>query len=163
VFYFQDFYIFSTKSVNFCNLIIDTLMTGYACSYLCNYCHFEEVFMQGPGFQVKPQTFNEYISGNHKLFHYKIHDKIVSMVSSYPEMIISASFQVYKCPQCRTLHNKTRVNIYSGEQVLHRNVFKCCQCKRRLKPTNVNRLKKATCPVCMKSSFKRQKIKDLLW
>lgn len=138
-------------------------MTGYTCSYLCNYCRFEEVFTQGPGFQVRPQTFNEYISGNNKLFHYKIHDKIVSMVPTYPEMLISASFQVYKCAHCRTLHNKTQVNIYSGEQLLHRNVFKCTHCKRRLKLTNINRLKTATCPMCMKSSFKRQIIKDLLW
>lgn len=138
-------------------------MTGYSCSYLCNSCHFEEVFMQGPGFQVKPQTFSEYISGNNKLFHYKIHDKIVSIVSSYPEMLISASFQVYKCPHCKILHNKSQVNIYAGDLLLHKNVFKCSHCKRRLKLTNINRLKTATCPICLKNSFKRQKIKDLLW
>lgn len=139
------------------------LMTGYMCSYLCSSCHFEEEFMQGPGFQVRPQTFDEYMAGNNKLFHYKIHDKIVALSAEYPGMLISASFQVYKCPHCKILHNKIQVNIYSGEQILHRNLFKCSRCRRRLKLTNINRLRMATCPACSRNSFKRQKIRDHLW
>jgi uncharacterized CHY-type Zn-finger protein len=138
-------------------------MIGYSCSYNCSSCHYEEVFRQGPGFQVKPQTYGEYVSGNNRLFHYKIHDKIVSLAKNYPKLLISASFQVYKCPYCKLLHNKTQVNIFDGDNLLHNNVFKCSRCKRRLKLTNINRLKLAVCPVCMKNSFRRQKVKDSLW
>jgi DNA-directed RNA polymerase subunit RPC12/RpoP len=138
-------------------------MTGYSCSYLCSHCQFEEIFMQGPGFQIKPQSFEEYVSGNNKLFHYKIHEKIVALAKVNPAILIGASFQVYKCPHCKILYNKTQVNIFSGEQLLHNNVFKCTHCKRRLKLTNINRLKTATCPGCLKSTFHRQKVKDLLW
>lgn len=138
-------------------------MTGYVCSYLCSGCLYEEEFIQGPGFQVKPQSYAEYISGNNKLFHYKIHNKIVSIAAVYPGLLISASFQVYRCPGCRTLHNKTQVHIYSEDRVLHRNVFKCSQCGRRLKLTNINRLKTAICPCCLRNTFRRQKIRDHLW
>ncbi len=119
--------------------------------------------MQGPGYQVKPQTFEEYVSGNNKLFHYKIHEKIVSLATVNPGILIGASFQVYKCPQCKILYNKTQVHIFKGEQLLHNNEFKCTHCKRRLKLTNINRLKTATCPGCLKNTFHRQKMKDLLW
>jgi len=138
-------------------------MTGYTCSYLCRYCRYEEVFRQGPGFQVKPQSFDEYMAGNNKLFHYKIHGKIIALSAKNPDMLISASFQVYKCPHCKLLHNKTQVNLYAGDIMLHHNVFKCSRCRRRLKLTNINRLKTATCPGCLRPSFKRQKIRAGLW
>lgn len=138
-------------------------MTGYTCSYLCSSCHYEEEFMQGPGFQVKPQSYEEYISGNNKLFHYKIHEKIVALAGNYSRFLISASFQVYKCPHCRILYNKTQVNMYSDDLLLHRNIFKCSRCRRRLKLTNINRLKIASCPVCLRATFRRQKIRDHLW
>jgi predicted RNA-binding Zn-ribbon protein involved in translation (DUF1610 family) len=138
-------------------------MTGYTSLYLCSSCHFEEEFMQGPGFQVKPQSYETYIGGNNKLFHYKIHEKIISLAGNYPGLLIGASFQVYKCPGCKTLHNKTQVFVYSEDRLIHRNVFKCSSCGRRLKPTNINRLKTATCPGCLRATFRRQKIVDHLW
>jgi DNA-directed RNA polymerase subunit RPC12/RpoP len=138
-------------------------MIGYACSYLCRYCRYEEVFRQGPGYTVKPQSFQEYMSGNSRLFHYKIHDKIVALAKVYPDLLIGASFQVYKCPHCKILHNKVQVNIYADDKLLHVNLFKCSRCRRRLRLTNINRLKTAVCPGCLKSTFQRQKPLDVLW
>lgn len=138
-------------------------MTGYVKYYICSNCHYEEEFRQGPGFLVKPQSLEEYISGNQKLFHYKIHNKIIAMAEAHPGLLISASYQVYKCPHCQILYNKSQANIMVDGQTLHQNVFKCRVCRRRLKPTNMNRLKKAVCPSCGKSSFHRHDVSDLLW
>ena len=138
-------------------------MIGYACMYLCSSCRYEEVFRQGPGYNVKPQSFQDYISGNSRLFHYKIHHKILALAKEFPDLVIGASFQVYKCPHCRILHNKVQVNIYEGDRLLHRNHFKCNRCGRRLRLTNINRLKTAICPGCFKNNFHRQKPMDVLW
>lgn len=138
-------------------------MTGYVKYYECTYCHYGEQYVQGPGFLVRPQSFDEYISGNQRLFHYQIHEKIISLADRYPQLLISATYQVYKCPSCGILYNKSKVNMVSDDKVLHVNGFKCTRCRRRLKPTNINRLRKAVCPACLKPSFIRQKEVDLLW
>ncbi len=138
-------------------------MTGYVKYYECSSCHYGEQFVQGPGFLVRPQSFPEYIAGNHRLFHYKIHEKIINLANRYQALLISATYQVYKCPTCGILFNKSKVNMVSDDMVLHVNEFKCTRCRRRLKPTNINRLRRAVCPVCLKPSFLRQKENDLLW
>jgi hypothetical protein len=138
-------------------------MTGYIKYYHCSICQYGEEFRQGPGFLVKPQTYAQYISGNIKLFHYKIHQKITSLAKNFPGMVISASYQVYKCPYCKIICNKTQVKIVDGDQIAHSNIFKCKYCKRRLKPTNINRLRKAACPGCLRYTFVRQNTPDLLW
>lgn len=138
-------------------------MVGHAYSYKCSHCAFEEYYKQGHGYLVKPQTYQEYLMANQKLFHYEIRNKINAFAKSHEDLVIDATFQVYKCPKCNLLHNKVQVTLSEGDRLLHTNRFKCIRCRSRLKLTNIHRLKRATCPACGKASFRRQNLSDLLW
>ncbi|MBP7504641.1 MAG: hypothetical protein KA780_04290 [Prolixibacteraceae bacterium] len=137
-------------------------MVGNAYSYKCGNCACEVYFNQGHGYLVKPQTYSEYLTSNHKLFHYEIRNKIASLGEIHPGLVIDAIFQVYKCPKCNLLHNKVQVTLSDGERLLHTNRFKCSRCRSLLKLTNIHRLKRATCPACGKATFRRQKLGSLL-
>jgi len=138
-------------------------MAGHEYSYKCKHCTYEEYFKQGHGYMVRPQSYQEYISTNQKLFHYEIHDKIIRQYKFHPDLIINATFQVYKCPKCNLLYNKVQVTLTEGDRSLHTNRFRCSNCKSRLKLTNIHRLKKASCPNCGKTSYQRQNLHDRLW
>jgi len=138
-------------------------MVGHAFSYKCSHCSYEEYLKQGHGYLVKPQSYEEYLETHQKLFHYEIHNKIVKLSGSFPDMIINATFQVYKCPKCNLLHNKVQVTLSNGAKLLHTNRFKCTHCHGRIKLTNIHRLKKATCPVCGKQDFRRISADNSLW
>jgi len=138
-------------------------MVGHAYSYKCTSCNFEEYYKQGNGYLVKPQSFSEYKSTNQKLFHYEIHNKILRLSRDHPELVIDATFQVYKCHKCNLLHNKVQVSLSEGDHSLHVNRFKCIKCRGRLRLTNIHRLKKATCPVCGKTTFHRQEVETLFF
>ncbi|HPT31938.1 MAG TPA: hypothetical protein PLW67_08865 [Prolixibacteraceae bacterium] len=138
-------------------------MAGHEFSYKCKYCAFEEYFKQGHGYLVRPQSFQEYKNTNQKFFHYEIHNKIVRLHPAHPDMVINATFQVYKCPKCNVLYDKVQVTLTDGQKSLHTNRFKCSRCKSRLKLTNIHRLKRARCPVCGKPSYQRQKKHVRLW
>lgn len=137
-------------------------MIGHAYSYKCGHCGYEEYYKQGHGYLVKPQSYEEYVSSNQKLFHYEIHNKIEMLVAQHPGLMIEATFQVYKCPKCHILHGKVQVNLSDGDQLLHTSRFKCMKCRSRLRLTNIHRLKRATCPACGKKSFRRQNLGTLL-
>ncbi len=137
-------------------------MIGRAYSYKCSNCAYEAYYKQGHGYLVKPQTYQEYVALNQKLFHYEIRNKIVTLAENHPQLLIEAIFQVYKCPKCNLLHNKVQVTLTDGKELLHTNRFKCSQCRTRLKLTNIHRLKRATCPACGKSAFRRQKLGILM-
>lgn len=136
---------------------------GHAYSYKCSNCSFEEYYKQGHGFLVKPQSYQEYMASNQKLFHYEIHNKIVTLAKRYNNLEIDATFQVYKCPRCNLLHNKVQVTLLEGGRLLHTTQFKCTRCRARLRLTNIHRLKRATCRACGKASFRRQELGNLLW
>jgi hypothetical protein len=138
-------------------------MIGHEYSYKCAWCNYEEYYKQGEGYLVKPQSLHEYRSAKQKLFHYEIHNKILRLSKDHPDLIINATFQVYKCPKCNLLHNKVQVTLTEGETSLHINRFKCTKCRSRLRLTNIHRLKKATCPSCGKSGYRRQDLHDKLW
>lgn len=137
-------------------------MVGHAYSYRCSNCAYEAYYKQGHGYLVKPQTYLEYVASNQKLFHYEIRHKIAFLAEIHPDLVIDATFQVYKCPKCNLLHNKVQVTLSDGDSLLHTNRFKCSQCRSRLKLTNIHRLKRATCPACGKATFRRQKLGSLL-
>ncbi|HOI48832.1 MAG TPA: hypothetical protein PK167_05980 [Prolixibacteraceae bacterium] len=136
---------------------------GYAYSYKCSRCSYEEYFKQGYGFQVRPQSFDDYMGANRKLFHYKIHDKIISLSKVHPDLQIEAAFQVYKCPRCNRLHNKIQVSLVSGEGKNHDAEFRCTGCHTRLRLTNIHRLRRAACPACGGQTFHREALRDVLW
>jgi len=138
-------------------------MVGHEYSYKCTRCNYEEYYKQGNGYLVKPQTFEEYRSTNQKLFHYEIHNKILRLSGIHPDLMIDATFQVYKCPKCNLLHNKVQVALSEGERQLHINRFKCSRCRYPLRLTNIHRLRKATCPVCGKPAFRRQDVGTLFF
>lgn len=138
-------------------------MVGRAYSYKCSRCGYEEYYKQGHGYLVRPQSYDEYISTNRKLFHYEIHNKIETLAALHPDLLIEATFRVFKCPKCNLLHGKVQVNLTSEGRLLHSSSFKCRKCRTRLKLTNIHRLKHATCPACGKSSYHRGKQQILLW
>ena len=136
---------------------------GYAYSYRCKHCEYEETFNQGNGYLIHPQSFHDYMDRNRKLFHYKVHRKIMSLSKENNELEIVASFRVYKCPKCNLLYDKTHVNVVAGKETLHSSRFRCTDCGTGLKLTNIHRLKRAICPVCHKRTFTRESFRPTLF
>jgi predicted RNA-binding Zn-ribbon protein involved in translation (DUF1610 family) len=136
---------------------------GDAYAYKCQKCGYEEDFNQGHGFLVHPQSVIEYLGLKKKLFHYKTHNKIVSLARANGNMKIKATFQIYMCPQCNLLYDKAEVKVYNDEKLFHKSRFRCSACNRKLKLTNIHRLSRATCPVCKQKTFKRDYAHQDLW
>lgn len=136
---------------------------GYAYLYKCRSCNYEETFNQGNGYLIHPQSFNDYMDRNRKIFHYKVHRKLMDIAKNNPDFEIEATFRVYKCPKCNLLYDKTHVAVISQGERLHASRFRCSVCRTRLKLTNIHRLKKAVCPVCHKRTFRRDSHPTTLW
>jgi len=98
-----------------------------------------------------------------KLFHYKTHDVLKKLAEQKTDLYLKAGFQVYKCPKCKILQDKTEVVVYQDEKVIHRSEFRCSACRSRLKLTNIHRLKKTVCPKCRKRTFKMDHLNIVLW
>ncbi|NQU86291.1 MAG: hypothetical protein HQ541_11070 [Mariniphaga sp.] len=136
---------------------------GDAYAYKCQKCGYEEYFNQGHGFLVHPQSVQEYLGLKKQLFHYKTHNKIVSLSKENESLRIKAAFQIYMCPHCQLLYDKAEVKVYKGDKTIHKSRFRCSNCERKLKLTNIHRLSKATCPICKKKTFKRDHSHHILW
>jgi len=136
---------------------------GDVYTYKCHKCGYTEDFNQGHGYLVHPQSVHDYLARKKKLFHYKTHNKIVSLSKMHNNLQIQATFQVYLCHKCQILYNKAKVKIYEGDKVFHKSRFRCTRCNSRLKLTNIHRLKKARCPGCNHLSFKRDATPHHLW
>ncbi|VAW22738.1 hypothetical protein MNBD_BACTEROID01-107 [hydrothermal vent metagenome] len=136
---------------------------GYAYVYKCQKCGYEEHFNQGYGFLVHPQSVDDYFALKKKLFHYKTHNKIVSLSKSHNNLHIKAAFQVYMCYKCKLLYNKVVIKVYDEEKTYHKSSFRCTACNRRLKLTNIHRLNRAACPKCKKKTFRRDPSHHSLW
>jgi len=136
---------------------------GHAYAYRCDYCDFQENFNQGHGFLVHSQPVAEYLKQRNRIFHYKTHNLLRKLVRENTDLFLKAGFQIYKCPKCRTLHDKVEVTVYNNEVVVHKSQFRCKDCKSRLKLTNIHRLKKAICPKCHKRTFHRDSSNHELW
>lgn len=135
---------------------------GHAYAYRCDYCGFVENFNQGHGFLVHSQPVAEYLKQRNRIFHYKTHN-VLRKLNEDKDLFLKAGFQIYKCPRCRTLHDKVEVTVFKGEKVVHKSQFRCKDCKSRLKLTNIHRLKKAICPKCHKRTFQRDHSQHELW
>lgn len=136
---------------------------GHAYTYRCNHCGYEDKFNQGHGFLIRSQPLADYLKLRVKLFHYKTHDVLKQLARQNDDLFVKAGFQVYKCPRCKILYDKTEVTVFNEKRVIHKSEFRCSQCKLRLKLTNIHRLKNATCPVCRKSSFRKVSTHHQLW
>jgi len=136
---------------------------GDAYAYKCRNCGYEEFFNQGHGHLVHPQSVKDYLTLKKKLFHYKTHGKILALSQVHPNLQIKATFQIYMCPDCRLLYDKAEVKVYDDEKTYHKSQFRCTHCNRRLKLTNIHRLKEAACPVCHSLEFGRDKQLHQLW
>lgn len=136
---------------------------GHAYKYRCKRCGYEQTFNQGHGFLIRSQPLREYLMQNTKLFHYKTHDVLKKLAEQKTDLYLKAGFQVYKCPKCKILQDKTEVVVYQDEKVIHRSEFRCSACRSRLKLTNIHRLKKTVCPKCRKRTFKMDHLNIVLW
>lgn len=136
---------------------------GHVYTYRCGYCGFEESFNQGHGYLIHSQSVKEYLIQRTKLFHYKTHDLLQRLAKNNNDLYLKASFQVYKCPKCRVLHDKIEVVVYNGKKVVHKSNFRCNKCRARLKLTNIHRLKNAICPKCHKKTFQINHTHKQLW
>ncbi len=136
---------------------------GNAYKYCCEHCSFEQEFNQGHGFLVHSQTLNEYMRQPTVLFHYKTHKVLKKLASKSDNLYLKAGFQVFKCPTCKVLYDKTEVVVLDDENVVHKSEFRCNDCRSRLKLTNIHRLKKAICPKCRKRTFKMDHLNIALW
>lgn len=136
---------------------------GHAYSYRCDHCGFQEKFNQGHGFLVHSQKVSEYLQQQKKVFHYKTHNLLIRLAKEYKQLHLKAGFQIYKCPGCKTLYDKIEVKVYNEDKRLHKSVFRCKECKSRLKLTNIHRLKKAICPKCGRRTFHRDFVQNELW
>lgn len=136
---------------------------GHAYTYRCNHCGYEDKFNQGHGFLIRSQPLADYLKLRVKLFHYKTHDVLKQLARQNDDLFVKAGFQVYKCPRCKILYDKTEVTVFNEKRVIHKSEFRCSQCKSRLKLTNIHRLKNATCPVCGKNSFRKVSTHHQLW
>ena len=115
---------------------------GHAYKYRCERCGFEQNFNQGHGFLVHSQPLEEYLEQSKKLFHYKTHNVLKNLAEKNENLFLKAGFQIYKCPKCKILQDKTEVVVYNDESVVHKSEFRCNVCRSRLKLTNIHRLKK---------------------
>ena len=136
---------------------------GHAYKYRCDNCGYEEKFNQGHGFKVHSQLLNEYLKQGKKLFHYKTQNVLENLAKEYGSLYLKAGFQIYKCPKCRVLQDKTEVIVYKDAVVIHKSEFRCSICRTRLKLTNIHRLKKAICPNCHKRAFQMDHQNSDLW
>jgi predicted RNA-binding Zn-ribbon protein involved in translation (DUF1610 family) len=136
---------------------------GHDYAYRCEHCGFRENFNQGHGFLVHSQPLTEYLQQRKKLFHYKTHQRLLELNKSFNELFLKAGFQIYKCPKCRTLHDKVEVTVFREDEIVHKSEFRCSDCKSRLKLTNIHRLKKAICPKCKNRTFTRDYSAKRLW
>ena len=136
---------------------------GHAYAYRCDYCGFQENFNQGHGFLVHSQSVKEYLKQRTQIFHYKTHNLLRKLAKENKDLFLKAGFQIYKCPKCKTLHDKVEVTVFKDEKVIHKSEFRCKACKTRLKLTNIHRLKKAICPKCHKRTFQRDYAQQELW
>lgn len=135
---------------------------GHAYNYRCSNCGFEQDFNLGHGFRVHSQPLNDYLEQSRKLFHYKTHSVLQRMAATDHELYLKSGFQVYKCPKCLTLQDKKEVVVYADEKPVYRSEFRCCNCRARLKLTNIHRLRIADCPKCGQRTFKKIKPNILL-
>ncbi len=129
---------------------------GHAYKYRCNHCGFEENFNEGHGFLVHSQPLSQYLNQSKKLFHYKTHLALKKLAATADALYLKSGFQIYKCPKCKTLHDKKEVVIYNDDTPVYRSEFRCSACRSRLKLTNIHRLKKAVCPKCGKRTFQKE-------
>ena len=136
---------------------------GNAYKYRCERCGFEQEFNQGHGFLVRSQTLAEYLNLHKKLFHYKTQNVLENLAKANSNLYLKAGFQVYKCPKCRVLHDKTEVCVFDGNEIVHQSEFRCSTCRMRLKLTNIHRLKKAICPKCRHRTFQMNRQHNELW
>lgn len=136
---------------------------GHAYSYHCDHCGYRENFNQGHGFLVHSQPLREYLKQPMQIFHYKTHRLLQKLAKEERPLFLKAGFQIYKCPRCKTLHDKIEVTVYDVEEVVHKTEFRCPECKSRLKLTNIHRLKKAICPKCHRRTFHRDHSYLALW
>lgn len=136
---------------------------GHAYSYRCDHCGYSENFNQGHGFMVHSQALKEYVKQPKQIFHYKTHEVLRKLADSSDNLYLKAGFQVYKCPHCKTLHDKVEVTVFDDERVVHKSEFRCSECRSRLKLTNIHRLKKAICPKCHQRTFRRNYKYLALW
>lgn len=136
---------------------------GHAYLYRCDYCNFQENFNQGHGFLVHSQSLKAYLKQRTQIFHYKTHKLLKKLSYEKGGLFLKAGFQIYKCPKCKTLHDKVEVSVYDDEKVVHKSEFRCKQCRARLKLTNIHRLKTAICPKCHKRTFHRDYSQNELW
>ncbi len=94
---------------------------GQSYTYRCGHCGYEERFNQGHGFLVRSQPLNEYLKQRTKLFHYKTDHLLNQLAKQYSGLFLKAGFQVYKCPKCKVLHDKTEVVVFDeNETVIHK-------------------------------------------
>jgi DNA-directed RNA polymerase subunit RPC12/RpoP len=136
---------------------------GHAYNYRCQRCGFEQDFNQGHGFLIHSQHLNDYLKQGKKLFHYKTHQLLKSLAEQSDNLYLKAGFQIYKCPKCKILQDKTEVTVFREEEVIHKSEFRCKHCRSRLKLTNIHRLKKAICPACKNRTFQMNHISNELW
>jgi DNA-directed RNA polymerase subunit RPC12/RpoP len=136
---------------------------GHAYLYRCEHCGFEQSFNEGHGFLIHSQPVKEYLKQRKKLFHYKTHNLLKKLAGQNKNLYLKAGFQVYKCPNCKTLHDKIEVVVYDDEKIIHKSTFRCNKCKARLKLTNIHRLKNAICPGCHHKTFRRNHSLQQLW
>lgn len=136
---------------------------GHAYAYRCEHCGFRENFNQGHGFLVHSQTVKKYLAQRNRIFHYKTHNLLRKLSLENSDLYLKAGFQIYKCPKCRTLHDKIEVTVYNEEEIVHKSEFRCKECKTRLRLTNIHRLKTAICPKCHRRTFHRDHACRGLW
>ena len=136
---------------------------GHTYLYRCEHCGFEKQFNHGHGFLVHSQSVTDYLKQRTKLFHYKTHKVIKELSEKFNNLHLKAGFQIYRCPKCKVLRDKTEVVVYNDEKVVHKSEFRCNKCRTRLRLTNIHRLKKAICPKCHIKSFQIVHSQHLLW
>jgi DNA-directed RNA polymerase subunit RPC12/RpoP len=136
---------------------------GHAYKYSCSRCGFEQDFIQGHGFLIRSQPLNEYLEQGKKLFHYKTHNTLKQLAVQNRCLYLKAGFQIYKCPKCKILEDKTEVSVFNDVKVVHKSEFRCSNCRARLKLTNIHRLKKAICPACKNRTFQMNHFNTELW
>lgn len=137
---------------------------GQNYKYRCENCGYEESFNRGHGYLIHSQPLNEYLKSPVKLFHYKTHNLLLALSNEYSGLYMKAGFQVYKCPKCKILYDKTEVVVFNDkEEIMHKSEFRCTNCRSRLKLTNIHRLKKAICPKCHQRTFHINHLHSELW
>ena len=136
---------------------------GHTYAYRCDHCGYEEHFNEGHGYLVHSQPVKAYLSHRTKLFHYKTHRLLKQLANQYENLKMQARFQVYICPKCKVLYDKTEVTVFNEKKEIHKSEFRCRKCHSRLKRTNIHRLKKAICPKCHNYSFHLEHFHHSLW